>query len=93
MKQHTLLSKQPWMMPFGILVLILGPVILYLALRGAGVPATVVSAVVLLVAAKHLGLLAVISAPVYALLRRRSPHSKPDPHDSPDRDLAGRWKR
>ena len=90
MKQHNLLSKRPWMRPLGILALILGPVILYFTLRGAGVPATVVSGIVLLVAAKHLGLLALISTPVYALLRRRSPNKKPDPEESPNRDPVGR---
>lgn len=43
MKEHNLLSKHPRMMPFGILVLIIGPVILYFILRAAGVPAAVVS--------------------------------------------------
>jgi hypothetical protein len=53
-------------------VLVGGPIILYHILRIAGVPAALVSGVVVIVALKHIGLLAVLVTPLYALLRRRS---------------------
>jgi hypothetical protein len=51
--------------------LIGGPILLYLLLPLAGMPIAVASGVVAIVALKHLGLLAVLVAPFYALLRRR----------------------
>lgn len=82
MKRHYLSARHPWVVPLGILALILGPVVLYFVLRDVGVPAAIVSGVVLLVAAKHLGLLAVILAPVYAFARRHSKRSKMKGYDS-----------
>jgi hypothetical protein len=52
--------------------LIGGPILLYFLLPLAGMPIAVASGVVAIVALKHLGLLAVLVAPLYALLRRRS---------------------
>ena len=73
MKEHNLFFRRHTrILPFVILALILGPIMLYLILRSVGVPAAIVSGVVLLMAAKHLGLLAVILSPVYAFVRRRS---------------------
>lgn len=78
MKEHNLFFRRhPRILPFVILGLILGPIMLYLILRSVGVPADIVSGVVLLMAAKHLGLLAVILSPVYAFVRRRSKRTKP----------------
>jgi hypothetical protein len=51
--------------------LIGGPIMLYFLLPLAGVPIALASGVVTIVALKHLGLLAVLLAPLYALLRRR----------------------
>ena len=79
MKQHNLLFRHhPWKLPLGILAVILGPIMLYLILRSAGISGGFFSGAVLLMAAKHLGLLAVILGPVYAFVRRRSRRTKPD---------------
>ena len=65
--RHTL---HPWLLPMVLVALIAGPIVLYL-LPLAGVSAAVASSVVVVVALKHLGLLAVLLAPLYALVRRR----------------------
>ena len=93
MKEHNPLSRHPRIMPLGILALILGPAILYVVLRSTGVPAALVSGVVLLVAAKHLGLLAMIVAPFYALVRRRAQHKKPGHGDTVNRGPADQQER
>jgi hypothetical protein len=62
---------RPWLVVMALVTLIGGPLILYHILPLAGVPAALASGVVLIVAVKHLGLLAVLLAPLYALLRRR----------------------
>jgi hypothetical protein len=64
-------SPPPWALPVAVAALIAGPIALYALLPLAGLSASLVSAAVLIVAVKHLGLLAVLAAPLYALLRRR----------------------
>jgi hypothetical protein len=54
--------------------LIGGPIILYHMLPLAGVPAALASGVVVVVAVKHFGLVAVLITPLYAMLRRRPRH-------------------
>jgi uncharacterized membrane protein YbhN (UPF0104 family) len=61
-----------------VVALIASPAILYYILSRAGLPVTLVSGVVILMAAKHLGLLAVVLGPLYALFRRRPRQSKPE---------------
>jgi hypothetical protein len=60
-----------WLVPLVVVALIASPLVLYLVLPLAGVPATLVSGVIVVIALKHLGLLAVLVTPFYALLRRR----------------------
>ena len=67
-------SVQPWLLFVALVPLIGGPIILYHVLPLAGVPAAVASTFVVVVAFKHLGLMAVLLAPLYALLRRRPRH-------------------
>ena len=68
MNGHSRLLTRRWMLPVGVVVLIAGHVIFFNRLRHAGVSLAVVSGLVLLAIAKHLGLF----GPLYALLRRRS---------------------
>ena len=68
MKGHTRLLTRRWMVPIGVVVFIAGHAIFFNRLRHAGVSLAVVSGLVLLAIAKHLGLF----GPLYALLRRRS---------------------
>lgn len=68
-RQH--LARRPWLFTMVLAVLIGGPVLLYLLLPLAGIPIAVAWGVAAIVALKHLGLLAVLAAPLYALLRRR----------------------
>jgi hypothetical protein len=58
-------------MAVALVVLIGGPIVMYHILPLAGVPAAVASGVVGIVLIKHLGLLAVLCAPLLSLLRRR----------------------
>ena len=64
-------SARPWLLTAALAVLIVGPVLLYVLLPLAGVPIALVSGLVAIVALKHLGLLAMLAAPLYAFLRRR----------------------
>jgi hypothetical protein len=64
-------SARPWRLPVALAALIAGPILLYFLLPLAGVPIALVSGVVAIVALKHLGLLAVLVAPFYAIFRRR----------------------
>ena len=64
--------RHRWRSVAAVIVLIAGPVVLYQVLPLIGVPAALVSGAVALIALKHLGLLAVLLTPMYALLRRRS---------------------
>ena len=61
---------RPWALVVAV-VLIAGPVLLYRVLPRAGRPAAAAAGLVAIVAIKHLGLLAVLLAPIYALLHRR----------------------
>ena len=67
-------SLRRWFLLVALTALIAGPILLYFLLPLAGVPVAVASGVVAIVALKHLGLSAVLIAPVYALLRRRRHH-------------------
>ena len=67
--QHPL---RHWLLPVAVTALIAGPILLYFLLPFAGVPIALVSGAVAIVALKHLGLLAVLLAPLYAMLRQRS---------------------
>ncbi len=58
---------RPWMLAVGV-VLLAGHGFLYHALSNVRLPVVVASAVIILVAAKHLGLLGLL----YARFRRRS---------------------
>jgi hypothetical protein len=62
---------RPWVLAVALVGLIGGPVVLYHLLPAAGASAAVASGVVLVVAVKHLGVLAALVTP-YALFRRRS---------------------
>ena len=68
MKGHSRVLTRPWMLLIGAVVLIAGHVIFFNRLRHAGVSIAVISGLVLLAIAKHLGLL----GSLYGLLRRRS---------------------
>ena len=74
MNRHDRHSVRPWLLFVAAVVLIGGPIILYHVLPLAGVPAALVSGVVVVVAVKHLGLMAVLLTPLYALLRRQRRH-------------------
>lgn len=68
MKGHSRVLTRPWMLLIGAVVLIAGHVIFFNRLRHARVSIAVISGLVLLAIAKHLGLL----GSLYGLLRRRS---------------------
>ena len=70
MKGHTRWLTRSWMLPLGIVVLVAFHLFFFNRLRHAGVSLAVVSGVVLLAIAKHLGLF----GSLYGLLRRRSRH-------------------
>ena len=72
MKVPTRMLAHRWTLPLAVVLLIAGPAILYYILSHAGLPAALVSGIVILMAIKHLGLAAVFAGPLYALLRRRS---------------------
>jgi hypothetical protein len=67
---------RPWVLAVAVGGLVGGPVVLYHLLPAAGASAAVASGVVLVVAVKHLGLLAALVTP-YALFHRRS-RRRPD---------------
>jgi hypothetical protein len=64
-------SLRRWLLPVAVAALIAGPILLYFLLPLAGVPLALASGVVAIVALKHLGLLAIVLAPLYSILRRR----------------------
>jgi hypothetical protein len=64
-------SARAWLWVAALVALIVGPLILYRVLPRFGVPAALVSGIVGVVVLKHLGLLAVVLTPLYALLRQR----------------------
>lgn len=74
MNGHRRHSSRFWLVPVALVALIAGPITLYYILPLAGVPVAVASSVVVIVALKHLGLVAVLLTPLYALLRRRTRH-------------------
>jgi hypothetical protein len=63
-------SLQGWLLLVAVVALIAGPIVLYFLLPLAGMPLALASGVVAIVALKHLGLLAIVLAPLYAILRR-----------------------
>jgi hypothetical protein len=67
-RRHKL---RPWLLVVALATLIAAPIVLYRRLPLMGVPAALASGVVLIVTVKHLGLAAVLLAPIYALLSRR----------------------
>jgi hypothetical protein len=54
-----------------VAALVATPLAIYTLLPYAGVPVAVATSVAVVIALKHLGVLAVLLAPLYALLRRR----------------------
>jgi hypothetical protein len=60
-----------WLHAVALAALIAGPILLYFLLPLLGVPIALASGLVAIVALKHLGLLAVLAAPLYAIFRRR----------------------
>ena len=74
MKEHGRPRMRPWMLLVLVGVIGLGShsVVLYYVLSHTALSAAVVSSVIVLIVIKHLGLL----GPLYALVRRRSRHSK-----------------
>lgn len=64
-------SSRPLLFAVALAALIGGPILLYFLLPLAGVPIALASGVVGIVALKHLGVLAVLAAPLYAIFRRR----------------------
>lgn len=64
--------RRGWWLPAGLVIVIGGLLLLYRILPGAGLTAAVGSSVLAVVVMAHLGVLAVLLAPIYALLRRRS---------------------
>ena len=74
MKGHGRVPRRPWTLPVAAVVLLAGPIVLYYVLSQTALSAAVVSGVIILMVLKHLGLLAVLLGPLYALFRRRSPH-------------------
>ena len=65
---------RPWILLVAAVALIASPIVLYMVLPLAGVSASVVSGVALMMLIKHLGVLAALLGPLYALLRRRLRH-------------------
>jgi hypothetical protein len=70
MRGHSRLLVRPWLLAVGAVLLASGHVIFFNRLRHAGVSLGIVSGLVLLMIAKHLGML----GSLYALVRRRSRH-------------------
>jgi len=75
------LRSRPWIMLAVFIGLVAGHMILFYILRQAGtvyagVSGVVVSAVVLIILAKHLGLFAALLRPLHTLFRRRSRSEK-----------------
>jgi hypothetical protein len=75
MKGHRRLLTRTLMLSVGAVVLIAGHgIILSYVLSYTALSAAVVSGVMMLVVITHLGLLAPLLGPLYALFRRRSRH-------------------
>lgn len=60
-----------WRLAAVAIALMAGPLVLYQVLPLIGVPVALVSGAVAVILLKHLGILAVLLTPMYALLRRR----------------------
>jgi hypothetical protein len=60
-----------WRLAAAAIALIAGPLVLYQVLPLIGVPVALASGAVAVILLKHLGILAVLLTPMYALLRRR----------------------
>jgi hypothetical protein len=71
MKAHGHRLRGVWLW-LAAIALVATPVLLYFFLPHFGLPKALVSGVVVLMIAKHLGLLAVLVGPVYAVFRRRN---------------------
>lgn len=75
MMEHNRLLKRSWILPVGAVALVVGHVILFYFVKQAAsrtlVSGAVISALVLLIIAKHLGLLAALLRPLYNVFRRR----------------------
>jgi hypothetical protein len=61
-----------WALAGAVVALIAGPILLYELLPWAGIPTATAAGLAAIVALKHLGVLAVVLTPIYALFRRRS---------------------
>ena len=75
------LRSRPWLMLIILIGLVAGHAIVFYLLRHVGVShakvsGAVLSGVVLLVIAKHLGLFAALLRPIYGLFRRRFPSGR-----------------
>ena len=70
MKAHSHPRMRRWMQLVGVIGLVTGAVVLYYVLSHTAPSAAVVSVIVLMVLG-HVGLLAVLLGPLYALFRRR----------------------
>jgi hypothetical protein len=71
MNEHRHARTRGWKVVLGAAALALSPVILYYLLGRAGLPMTMVSGVIVLMALKHLGLLALLLGPLGAAFRQR----------------------
>ena len=70
MKGHSRLLTRMWMLPVAAVVLVAGHIVLPYLLAHTALSATVVPGVVVLMVAKHLGLLAALLGPLHAHFRR-----------------------
>ena len=70
---------RPWARALATLALIGGPVLVYALFPSAGIPAATAAGVVAVVVITHLGLLAVLLAPIYTLFRRRAKQRQRQP--------------
>lgn len=64
-------ARRGWRPTVAVVALIAGPFVLYQILPLIGVSAALASGAVAVIALKHLGLLAVLFAPLYGFLRHR----------------------
>ena len=60
-----------WRLAAAVIALIAAPLVLYQILPLIGISVALVSGAVAVIVLKHIGLLAVLLTPMYALLRRR----------------------
>jgi hypothetical protein len=62
--------QSSWALLLAVIVLIAGPLLLYWFFPAVGVPTTIALGMIAVIAIKHLGLLAILLGPLYALIRR-----------------------